>query len=70
MSNPERDRGEGGDGAVSWAGDAKQWQDSSWQSKAAISPNSQIASELDVASVWRFDVIALAQLHGGGAELP
>jgi hypothetical protein len=30
----------------------------------------QIASELDVASVWRFDVIGLAQLHGCGAELP
>jgi hypothetical protein len=42
---------------------------SSWQPKAAISPNSQIASELDVAPVW-FDVIGLAQLHGCGAELP
>ena len=38
--------------------------------KAASSPNSQLASHLDVASVWRLDVIGLAQLHGCGAELP
>jgi hypothetical protein len=36
----------------------------------AEQPNCQIASELDVASVWQFDVIALAQLHDCGAELP
>jgi hypothetical protein len=38
-------------------------------SNAAISPDSKIAGELDVAWVWRFGVIELAQLHGRGAEL-